>query len=136
MTDLDDRLAIDDLLTRYAVAIDRKQWDALDDIFTPDATLDYTSAGGIRGRFPEVKRWLEEVLTPFEVTQHFVVNRLIEVRGDEAGARSYFFNPMGSRGSFFYVGGYYADHLRRTPAGWRIVERVEETAFMDNRPSP
>ncbi len=32
----------------------------------------------------------------------------------------------------FVVGGAYHDRLRRTPDGWRISHRVEETLWWDN----
>jgi 3-phenylpropionate/cinnamic acid dioxygenase small subunit len=138
---LADRLEIDDLLTRYAVALDTKQWDLLDTVFTPDATVDYRSAGGAHGSYPEVRAWLEQTLAGFPMTQHLVANRDVRIDGDTATARSYFYNPMGlprKDGSLklFFVGGYYNDRLRRTPDGWRIVERIEETAWMDGLPTP
>jgi hypothetical protein len=73
------------------------------------------------------------------MTQHFVVNRHVDLDGDTATGRSYFYNPMGSpdgKGglSLFFVGGYYNDVFRRTPDGWRIVERVEENAWFDRVP--
>jgi hypothetical protein len=133
---LADRLAIDDLLTRYAVAIDSKHFDLLDAVFTPDANIDYTSAGGIAGTFPDVKKWLSETLALFPMTQHLVCNRDVTITGDTATSRSYFYNPMGMPKAdggltYFYVGGYYNDQLVRTPDGWRIRERIEETAWMD-----
>jgi len=138
---LADRLEIDDLLTRYAVAIDTKQFDLLDTVFSPDATIDYTSAGGVAGKLPEVRKWLAEVLAGFPMTQHLVGNRDVKIDGDTATARSYFYNPMGMPGkdgklSLFFVGGYYNDRLRRTPDGWRIYERIEETAWMQGAPEP
>ena len=141
LQELADRLAIDDLLTRYAVALDTKQWDLLDSVFTPDAAIDYTSAGGIKGSFPEIRKWLADTLTGFPMTQHLVTNRHVTLDGDEATSRAYFYNPMGlprKDGSvkLFFVGGYYNDRLRRTPDGWRIVERIEETAWMDGFPPP
>jgi 3-phenylpropionate/cinnamic acid dioxygenase small subunit len=125
-----DRRAIDDLLTAYAWALDTKHWDGLADVFTSDATIDYTSAGGVRGSYPEVRQWLEATLAPFPMTQHLVTNRRVVVDGDTARADSYFFNPMQTAdGSQFFVGGYYHDRLVRTAAGWRIAERIEETAW-------
>ena len=138
---LADRLEIDDLLTRYAVALDTEQWDLLDTVFAADAAIDYTSAGGIKGTFPEVKKWLAETLAGFPVKQHLVTNKQVTLGGDEAKAFTYFYNPMGlprkdGTVKLFFVGGYYHDRLRRTPDGWRIVERVEETAWMDGFPPP
>ena len=92
---LSDRLEIDDLLTRYASAIDSRQWDMLDGVFTTDAQLDYRSAGGLQGTYPEIKAWLTEVLPMFTWTQHLVLNRAVDL--DPSGAagrsRSGFLNP-------------------------------------------
>ena len=132
---LADRLAIDDLLTRYAHAIDRKDYELLDTVFTPDAHVDYTAAGGVAGAYPEVRAWLEKTLAMFPMTQHTVTNRRVAIDGDTATSVSYFSNPMSlpekeGKTPMFFVGGYYHDRLRRTPDGWRIIERVEETAWM------
>src|SRR6187397_2303495 len=62
LRELLDQYAIERLLKRYASAIDRKQYDRLDDVFSADAWIDYRGAGGIAGHYPEIKRWLAEVL--------------------------------------------------------------------------
>jgi 3-phenylpropionate/cinnamic acid dioxygenase small subunit len=129
-----DRIEIDDLLIRYATAIDTKDWDLLASCFTPDAFIDYTSAGGIKGRFPEVKQWLAQVLVAFPMTQHLIANRVVVLAGDSATSRSAFYNPMGLPGDaggliLFFEGGYYNDKLVRTPGGWRIAERIEESSY-------
>ena len=71
---LTDRVAIRDLLTRYATAVDRRDWDLYRSVFTTDAEIDYTSAGGIAGTVDEVVAFLDEVLSGFEMTQHLVSN--------------------------------------------------------------
>ena len=43
------------MLARYTYAIDSGRWDDLDEVFTPNAVIDYRSAGGIRGTLPEVR---------------------------------------------------------------------------------
>jgi hypothetical protein len=126
-----DRLAIDDLLTRYTMAVDDGAWDQLDTVFTPDAVIDYTSAGGIRGTREEIKAWLAKVLTIFPVRQHMIANKRVVIDGDTATVRAYFYNPM-----MLEVpdgpprpapgGGYYNHRLVRTPDGWRSVELIEE----------
>ncbi|NBP84793.1 MAG: hypothetical protein EBU54_06195 [Mycobacteriaceae bacterium] len=62
LTDIIDRLEIQQLLVDYATAIDQRRFDDLDRIFTPDAYIDYRAMGGIDGVFPEVKAWLAKVL--------------------------------------------------------------------------
>ena len=135
---LEDRLAIDDLLTRYATLIDGRRFAELDQVFTVDAVLDYRSAGGIRGVFPVVRDWLADVLAAFTWTQHLVVNRAVELDADadEAASRALFQNPnsmeIDGRPWLFVVGGTYHDRLVRTDEGWRIRHRVEETTWWQN----
>lgn len=133
-TEIEDRIEIDALLTRYATAVDAKDWPLYESCFTPDAYIDYSSSGGIKGSLIEVRQWLSQVMPIFAMTQHLVTNRAITIDGDTATSRSYFFNPLGlpdGKGgmSIYYDGGYYNDKLIRTPEGWRITERIEESAY-------
>ena len=131
-----DRLEIEDLLTKYAWSIDTKQFDGLDDVFTADAFVDYTSSGGVKGPFPEVKAWLAKVLPHFPAYQHLVTNKHVEIDGDTATSRAEFYNPMvqaGEKGAttIFFVGGEYHDKIVRTDKGWRIAERIEKSVWTD-----
>lgn len=136
LRDLADRIEIRELLTRYAWAIDTKDWALLDEVFVPDASLDYSSnPGGFAGAYPEVRAWLAQALAPFPVTQHFVTNIDVALDGDRATARSAVYNPMGAATRagpphFFFIGARYDDRLVRTSAGWRIAERVESVLWM------
>jgi 3-phenylpropionate/cinnamic acid dioxygenase small subunit len=132
-----DRLEIDDLLTRYTVALDTRRWDLLATVFTPDATIDYTSSEGIKGQFPEVAAWLEKALTPFTATQHLLGNRHIELDGDQGTGRTYFFNPNtltdeAGAATMLFVGGFYLDKFMRTAEGWRIADRYEQTTWVNS----
>ena len=133
---ISDRIEIDDLLTRYTRAIDTKDWKLLDTCFTPDAHVDYTSSGGTKGAYPEVRAWLEKALAPFPMAMHFISNSTVTLEGDSARTRTYVLNPMGfpnEDGSLhiFTVGAYYVDQLVRTDEGWRIAERIEEQGFLE-----
>lgn len=137
--DVSDRIEIDYLLTRYATAVDTRDWDLYQTVFTADAIIDYTSSGGIRGGLAEVTKWLAESLAMFSMSQHMVTNRDIRITGDTASSRSYFYNPMGRTKrdgtlDLMFVGGYYRDRLRRTADGWRIVERLQDTAWFSSSP--
>jgi len=138
--EISDRIEINDLLVRYCTAIDTQDWSLLDSCFLPDATLDYTQTGGIAGKYPEVRAWLEKVLAIFSVTVHFIGNSTVKLDGDRASSRTYTINPMGIErqdGSthIFTVGGTYVDELTRTAEGWRIARRTEESAYVDGSPS-
>ncbi|MBM7369352.1 3-phenylpropionate/cinnamic acid dioxygenase small subunit [Gordonia hydrophobica] len=135
LQEMSDRLEIQDLLARYSHAIDERRWDALDAVFTPDAHIDYTAAGGIKGSFGEVKAWLAEVLPAFAVTQHLAATTRLDLHGDTADARTILFNPMVSHDEqggehTLFVGLWYRDDLVRTSDGWRIAQRVEEKGYM------
>jgi hypothetical protein len=135
LQELSDRIEIDDLLTRYATGVDRRNWDLWESCFTSDARIDYSAFGGIAGSVKEVRAWLEKTLAVFPMSQHMVINREVELEGDTARCRSGFYNPMslpakeGEPQQFWIDGGYYCDRLVRTGQGWRIRERVEEFSY-------
>ena len=149
MPDPVDRLAIEDVIVRYTIAIDEKDWDLLDTVFTPDAHLDYSSsAPGVddaNADYPTVKGWLQMALSIFSMTQHMVGKTYIRSwDGDTAQCTTQFHNPMGmpvdddgkfdSNGShlhLFYVGGWYHDTVLRTPDGFRIIKKVETSGYVD-----
>lgn len=129
---LSDRIEINDLLTRYAHAVDTKDWALWRTVFTEDAHVDYTSAGGIKGTREEVVAWLEQALAAFPMTQHLISNVDVKLSGDAATVRAMFYNPMGlGKGKQFFCGGFYNHRLVRTPDGWRSRELLEESSWFD-----
>jgi SnoaL-like domain len=139
LQEMSDRMEIQQLITTYANAIDRRDFDALDGVFTPDAYIDYRALGGIDGRYPAIKAWLAKVLPNFPRYTHLNGNIEIELGGDEAQARTACINPMevplpdgGSQ--VMWLGLWYVDRFVRTPQGWRMTERVEEAGVQDNVP--
>ncbi|MBW5423722.1 nuclear transport factor 2 family protein [Streptomyces sp. BG9H] len=131
-----DRLAIDALITEYAVTVDDGDWDAYRQLFVPEGRADYRSAGGIEGGAAEVAAWLAETMRMFPMRQHLVVNRRLEFGalegdvGDTARVQADYVNPMrfadntgdsdASTEPDFVCGGRYAFSLLRTPGGWRL----------------
>lgn len=131
---ISDRIEIADLLTRYTRAIDTGEWDRLDEVFTADATIDYTATGGIEGEFPKVKAWLAEMLPMFPRRHHVIAQSEVEVDGDEATVLAYFLNPMvlpqpDGTELLWEFGGYYRHRLVRTAAGWRSRRLVEDLVW-------
>ncbi|HEY2429466.1 MAG TPA: nuclear transport factor 2 family protein [Acidimicrobiales bacterium] len=135
LQEISDRMEIQDLLVDYSHAIDTRSWDALDDIFTADALIDYSAMGGARGGVAEIKAFLAETMPMFSSTQHMVATSKVTVRGDVAEGRTICHNPMVLSGDahprqMLWCGLWYRDRFVRTPAGWRIQERVEEKSYM------
>jgi hypothetical protein len=140
LQEISDRLEIQQLMASYSNAIDERDWDRLDRVFTPDAYIDYRALGGVDGPFPEVKRWLGPALAKFPHYYHMIANTDIVLEGDTARARTVCFNPMecplpGGGKQIMFIGLWYRDRLVRTAAGWRIKERVEESCFVHNVPA-
>ena len=128
---LADRLDIDDLGTRYATAVDTRDWDLYRTCFTADAIIDYTAAGGIRGGVDEITAWLDTALANFTHTIHYVTNRAVTLDGDHARGRLAYYNPMGlGDDKLLVAAGYYNDDYVRTADGWRISQRVEDLTWM------
>lgn len=119
---LTDRLAISDFLTAYARAVDTKDWALFRSLFTDDASIDYTSSGGIAGGVEEVATWMETTMAMFSTTQHIVTNETVAIDGDTASVQAVLFNPMvfdGSETLSFTCGGGYDHDLVRSGAGWK-----------------
>jgi hypothetical protein len=131
---ISDRLEIEALLIRYTRAIDSGAWERLDEVFTPDAHIDYTATGGIAGSYAEVKPWLAEMLPIFPRRMHTLGQVDSSVDGDRASVAAYFHNPMvlpqpdGSE-LLAEFGGIYHHELLRTPDGWRSHRLLEELVW-------
>lgn len=133
------RLEIADLLARYSYAIDFRQWDELDAMFTSDARIDYTATGGIAGSVEEIKAFLTAAFAGVHRSQHLMGSMAIEVDvvAGTATARTMCHNPMvfagaggqQDAGRLAYFGIWYHDRIVRTDAGWRIAERTQEQAY-------
>jgi hypothetical protein len=135
LNQISDRLEIEDLLIRYTRAIDSGDWDRLDEVFTPDAEIDYTESGGIADSYPAAKAWLAEVLPAFfPKRMHSLAQVDLAVDGDEASCTAYFHNPMVTADaegneSVVELGGLYHHSLIRTPQGWRSRRLREELVW-------
>jgi hypothetical protein len=134
----EDRFEITAVVNRYAQAVDGKDWGLYASCFTSDAEIDYSSAGGKRGGVAESTAWLATMLEPLSVSQHFVTNQVIELHGEEATCRAYFFGVVGNQSeaasSLIWVGGIYEDLLRRTDVGWRIAQLVDISLWSASGP--
>jgi hypothetical protein len=133
-TEVADRLAIQDLIGRYAVVLDRGDFDALDDLFTADAQIDFSTFNGPVGDLREIKAFLANSLPFFARTQHMMGLPLIDLDGDTAHARTSCNNPMISTKpdgttSVWLIGLWYDDDLIRTAGGWRFTARKQTRCY-------
>jgi hypothetical protein len=126
--ELSDHLEITRLLYLYARAIDRKNYKALREVFTPNAVIHYNVERGTKLEFRELEGWLERALEAFPVTLHVMSNPLIELAGDEATSTTYLTathvqTALDGRRVVTVLHGIYTDEHERTGVGWRIRHR-------------
>lgn len=135
----DDIIEIQQQLATYVFAIDAKDIDALDAVFTHDAMFDYSVTGGEIGDYKKIKPWLKKALAGFPVTQHLIGMPLIKLDGDRATSRTMLFNPMQLEQPegphIFFVGATYVDEWVRTGKGWRINKRSEADRWIKDLPA-
>ena len=131
LQEISDRFEIQDLLVAYCYAIDTSNWEALDNVFTPDAFIDYSVFGGSSGDLTTTKAFLASAMPMFSSFQHMIAGSQITIDGDTAEGKTMCHNPMVMKDEqLMFCGLWYRDRLVRTPAGWRIKERVEEKCYM------
>jgi hypothetical protein len=129
---LEDRALIGDLVIAYAYAVDERNWHAFEALFTPDAKIDYASAGGVTGSPAEVAAWMPQALSFFTWTMHSVFSHRIEMTGaDRAKGSLHVVARHGllweGKNEIMDVAGIYRDEYARTPNGWRFAARREDT---------
>ncbi|MBT3164794.1 nuclear transport factor 2 family protein [Streptomyces sp. Vc74B-19] len=132
-----DRLAVDELVTDYAVAVDDGDWETYRRLFTADGRADHRAAGGIEGDARAVAGWLAERFAEFPVRQHLFVNRRVRLgtwerdTGDTAEVRADYVLPAGRAGEAgaaagldMLSGGRCDFSMLRTDDGWRLTRVV------------
>ncbi|HEV7735226.1 MAG TPA: nuclear transport factor 2 family protein [Candidatus Binatia bacterium] len=130
---LADRAAIQDLVTRYFLACDRRDFETVTACFTDDAELDY---GVFRGDREHVVACITRGLTFFLHTMHFGGNILVTLDGDDdARCESYAvcYHRVASGDGFVdrVCALHYRDVLVRRDGAWAI--RTRDVTFVWER---
>jgi hypothetical protein len=125
--ELEDRLAIIELIGQLVLLLDARNWDALERLFTETVYNDRTS---LTGGEPETVGVAEFVggwrylMQNLDAVHHLVTCHVINLDGDRATCAA---NMMGthvlanpSGGPMWTVGGRHDYQLTRTADGWRI----------------
>lgn len=130
-----DRIALQDLVTAYAYAVDDGDWSRWEALFEPDARIDYTAAGGIAGTPAELAAWMPASLSVFAFSLHSTSTHEVRFTGsDTATGRVHVLNRNGvvweGRPQIVDVGAVYEDAYRLRDGRWRFASRVERTAYV------
>jgi 3-phenylpropionate/cinnamic acid dioxygenase small subunit len=132
-----DVVAIQQVLYHYAYALDARDYDALDEVFSADAKL-HTSGGTLMSP-AQYKAMCATELPKLDATHHMVTNTSVTVDGDRANSRAYFqaqhVKESLAPGSQLLMAGWVDDEFERRAEGWRIVERRWHSAWSSGNPA-
>jgi hypothetical protein len=146
MTDKDkldwlyDRARIIDVVTRFAVAIDCRDWDLYETCFTEEVTFDYPTSGGHRVlKASEIRYSSPPFFLCFDATQHISANHQVEIEGDEATCISTLharhFRDGEAEGPLQVQIGHYRNHLRREGEMWKIFLSEQKVSWSEGNQS-
>ena len=123
-----DFLAIQDVLHRYASALDGKNWPDLRTVFTAEVRADFRSFGVKQVFTGPAGEWiarLEGTLSGMDATQHLMGNHHYTLAGERATGTTYLqathvcANEAG--GDHYVVGGHYEVDLHKAGEAWWIA---------------
>jgi SnoaL-like domain len=133
---LSDRAEIADLLLRYSESLNQADWETWGGCFTPDAAVDYTTAGGIAGSVADAVAWLSPTMSIFDMRIGRIANIHVAFEEpDRAKVTSQYSMVMrlpaadGASPTYIEAAGWYDDIAVRTAAGWRLTQRIERLAY-------
>jgi 3-phenylpropionate/cinnamic acid dioxygenase small subunit len=130
-SELADKLAVTELLYRYAELIDAGDFDGVGALLGRGNFMGVSGAERIAKLFATTtRRFPEYDNTPR--TRHLVLNPIVDVDGDAAAARSTFCVVQQTETVALQpiVVGRYADTFARSSAGWYFTERTVDIQMM------
>ncbi|MBW2942414.1 nuclear transport factor 2 family protein [Zhongshania aquimaris] len=123
---------IENIILEYATALDTKEYDLLDNIFSAEAKVEYVGIGECKGP-KEVKELVCGVLEQCIETQHMLSNIRVKLNGSTAAATCYLqaihLGKGDYEGQLLTIWGEYTDELALLDSGWRITKRTLRTIF-------
>ena len=124
-----DATAVHNVMHRYALAIDTKDWDALRSVFADEVVADFTSFGAKEVYRGEGSGWAKQIsatISGMDATQHLMGNHLYVINDEWAVGTTYIQarhvcrNDWG--GDVYTVGGHYDVTMTRVDGEWKISE--------------
>ena len=133
--EMSDRLALRELVERYARIPDDRDYALVDEVFCTDAVLrgpgfELCGSGEIRTGMQAIER--------YSATHHAVHNQLVRLHGDRAEGDVWcvanHLHEVDGRPHKLDWGIRYADHYRRDAEGWRIAQRELRVVWTQDLP--
>ena len=124
------------------MGVDPRDWNLFADCFADSVYADFSALGRPAASVSraELVHSVSTALDGFTATQHISPNHVIEFDEhdpDRAICHSYMYAQhllLGAAGGDYYLlRGSYANHMLRTPEGWRIAGIVQHKSWSDTR---
>ncbi len=124
----EDKLLVTETTYRYATGIDTRNWELYRSIFADEVSIDFSSYNPARpASTMAADQWvagLRPLFTGLAATQHSMTNPLVSLDGDRAEITMYMqahhVHDAENPDSWYTIGGYYTDTLKRSDGGWLI----------------
>jgi hypothetical protein len=129
-----DKVAIQDVIVSHGLFADCREFAAIKNCVTPDATYDYSSCFGEDFKCVRLSDFLEGddvFFLGFDATQHMITNFVIQLDGDRASARSHVRATHRIDQAIYVMGGLYRHELARVGSDWKISATTFEQTFTE-----
>lgn len=134
LRNIEDRIAIEDLICELGMRADLKQFDKIPSLLMTDALFDYSDLYGEEFKDVPISAFTEgrSGFQPgFDAAHHQKDSFLIEIDGDSATAYSQLraTHRIGDR--LWVVGGTYFHELARAEGRWKVARATLKVAFQE-----
>ena len=122
----EDKLAIEELISRYNQSLDSGDYPTWVDCWADDAVLDGMDSYLVGRQQIQAfaDAYEDKYRSRLNALKHYTVNILSVIDGDNATSSSYLqLVNTGSKGVLIRLTGRYEDELRREAGGWRFTRR-------------
>jgi hypothetical protein len=123
-----DESDLRDLIHRYAIGLDTRDWDLWRSVFTEDVVIDLSDyepePRPQRLPIDTYVRYTRRLFAGFDATQHFIATHRFTIDGDRATItahmRAEHWLTSGQGTDRYTMFGTYTDECVRTEEGWRV----------------
>lgn len=119
----DDRLAIQEVLSRYCHCLDRGRWDEFRALFVQDAKLDFGDVMGVWEGAESIRKFTETIAGLGLFMRHYVTNVLLTGDGTTVDADTYVLAVTGRGDQQMVATGRYEDRFVKRDGRWLLASR-------------
>jgi hypothetical protein len=135
-----DRALVTDVVTRFAVALDTRDWPLLRSCLAERIEVDYPDSVGVASfTADELTATADGFFGRLDATQHISANHQVEIDGDRAVCHSTLhaahYLRSAAEGAVQRQIGYYRNVLVREGDDWRIVRTEQHQGWTEGNPA-